>query len=171
MSDEMPDRAARAFERHEAFARDDEGYAVTTTRFDGVVHVAETDEWALRYTLTVWVPMLSTAVEGTVGDAVEAGWFETLERRLEDATMATRADVELDEFAVAECNGDAVAEFGFSYGNADRAPDVAKSMAEFVEGTYMEGIIPGYEYRDPVAELLSQASQGSEEGSGSPTPL
>lgn len=171
MSDETPDRAVRAFEEHEAFEPGDGGYAVTTTRFDGVVRVAETDDWALRYTLTVRVPMLSTAVEGTVGDAVEAGWFETFERRLEDATMATRADVDLDEYTVEERDGDAVATFEITYGNADRAPDVVKSMAEFVEGTYVEGVVPGYDYRGPVAELLAQASQGTEEGGGSPTPL
>ena len=171
MSDEVPERATRAFERHEAFVRDGDGYAVTTTRFDGVVRIAETDEWALRYTLTVRVPMLSTAVEGPVGDAVEAGWFETLERRLEDATMATRADVELGTYAVEEDDGDAVVEFGFAYGNADRAPEVVKSMAEFVEGTYVEGVVPGYDYRGPVAALLSQATQGDEDGGSSPTPL
>lgn len=171
MSDGVPERAARAFDRHEAFAEHGDGYAVTTTRFDGVVGVAETDEWALRYTLTVRVPMLSTAVEGAVGDAVEAGWFETLERRLEDVTMATRAEVDLTTYAVEEHDGDAVAEFTFSYGNADRAPEVVKAMAEFVEGTYVEGIVPGYDYRDPVAELLARASQDDGEQGSSPTPL
>lgn len=171
MSDEPPERAVQAFERHEAFEREDDGFTVTTTRFSGVVRVAETDDWALQYTLTVRTPMLSTAIKGEVGDAVEAGWFETFERRLEDANSATRVDVELDGYSVEQRDGEVVAEFAFTYGNADRAPDVVKSMAEFVEGTYVAGVIPGYDYRGPVADLLARASQGDEEHGGSPTPL
>lgn len=171
MSDEPPERVAQAFERHEAFEREDDGFIVTTTGFSGVVRIAKTDDPALQYTLTVQTPMLSTAIEGEVGDAVETGWFETFERRLEDATSATRADVELDGYSVEQRDGEVVAKFAFTYGNADRAPDVVKSMAEFVEGTYVAGVVPGYDYRGSVADLLAGASQEDEEYGGSPTPL
>jgi len=54
---------------------------------------------------------------------------------------------------------------------ADRSPataaDIATAFAEFVEGTYVEGVVPGYEYEPPVADLLAQASQGEKGG----TPL
>jgi hypothetical protein len=170
MTDDVPERAARAFERHEAFEGREDGYAVTTTRFDTTVTAAETDDWALRYEVTVRLPMLSTVVEGDVGPAVEEGWFETLERRLGDATMATRRDVDLVSHDVAEQDGDAVATFVFEERNADRAPDVVKAIGEYAEGTYVEGVVPGYEYGDPVAAMLGEARQG-EEGDRGPMPL
>lgn len=169
MTDEVPDRAARTFEAHDAFERDDDGFRVTTTRFEGRVTASDTDDWALEYTLTVRAPMLSAAVDGEVGDAVESGWFETYERRLEDAPMSTRADVELADLTVIEERGEAVAEFTFQYGNADRAPEVVKAMAEYAEGTYVEGAVPGYDYKGVVADLLGDASSaGQGEGTGTP---
>lgn len=77
--------------------------------------------------------MLSTATSGPVGPAVEDGWFETYELRLEDATMAVREDVKFDEQRVIEEAGDAVAVFEFEWGNADRVPDMAKAIAEYTE--------------------------------------
>ena len=173
MTEELPDRAVRAFETHDAFERAGPAwFAVTTTRFDGRVTAEETDDWALTYTLEVRAPMLSTATEDDVGDAVEEGWFETYELRLEDATMTVREDVDLADQRVFEEAGDAVAVFEFEWGNADRAPDIAKAMAEFVEGTYVEGVVPGYEYTQPVSDLLSRARQSSgDERDRGPMPL
>lgn len=172
MTDDLPERAVRAFEGHEAFERDDEWFDVTTTRFDGRVTAAETDDWALSYTLEVRAPMLSAATEDTVGPAVEDGWFETYELRLEDTGMAVRQDVTFDDQRVIEESGDAVAVFEFEWGNADHVPAMVKAMAEYVEGTYMEGIVPGYDYVQPVSEMLSQARQSDGDGKGSgPMPL
>ena len=170
MSDVLPERAVRAFDTHEAFDRDGEWFAVTTTTFGGRITADPTDEWALEYTLEVRAPMLSTVTEEAVGDAVEAGWFDTYERRLEDAPKAVRHDVALDEQRVFEEAGDAVAVFGFAWGNADQAPDIAKAMTGYAEGTYVEGVVPGYEYGDPVSELLSQARHDGE-GGGGPMPM
>ncbi|WP_247010026.1 DUF5813 family protein [Halorientalis litorea] len=170
MTDEVPERAVRAFAGHDAFERDGDGFRVTTTRFEGHVTARETDDWALEYILTVRAPMLDSAVEGEVGSTVLDGWFDTYERRLEDAPKATRADVDLSSLDVHEAAGDAVAEFTFEFGNADRAPDVAKAFAEYVEGTYAEGIVPGYEYRGVVAELLGDAASTGD-GSRGGTPL
>ena len=170
MTDEMPERAATTFDAHDAFERDGDAFRVTTTRFEGRVTATDTDDWALEYTLTVRAPMLSAAVDGEVGDAVESGWFDTYERRLADAPSATRADVALDDLAVTEADGEAVAEFTFEYGNADHAPEVAKAMAEYAEGTYVEGAIPGYDYEGAVADLLGEASTTGQDG-GTGTPL
>ena len=169
----MPERATRAFERHDAFEPRGDGYGVTTTHFESRVVAAETDDRAVEYTVTVRAPMLRNAVaDDAVGPAVEKGWFDTYRLRLEDATMATRADVDLDEYDVTEERGEAVARFVFRYGNADHAPDVVKAVAEFVEGTYVEGVVPGYEYRGTVAELLGEARQsGGDDGTNSPMPL
>ena len=168
MSDEVPERARRAFDAHDAYSERDGAYRLDTIDFDGRVAAAEADEdWALRYTLTVRVPTLDAAVEEDVGPNLQEGWLETFELRVEDAPGAVRANVELDGVAVRTAGEEVVVEFVFTFGNADRAPDVAKAMAEYVEGTYMEGIVPGYTYRSPVAEMLSRATQGDEGGSGS----
>lgn len=171
MTDELPDRAVRAFESHDAFRRDGDRFEVTTTKFDGRITATETDEWELSYTLEVRAPMLSNATEDDVGSAVEDGWFETYELRLEDATMAVRQDLDFETQRVFEESGDAVAVFEFEVGNADRAPEIAKAIAEYVEGTYMEGVVPGYEYRPPVSELLSRARSGGGDGNGGRGPM
>ena len=171
MNEALPERAARAFETHDAFERDGKWFPVTTTNFDARVTAAETDEWALSYTLEVRAPMLSTAANGHVGSAVEDGWFDTYELRLEDATMAVRQDLAFDDQRVIEEAGDAVAIFEFEWENADHAPGMAKAIAEYVEGTYMEGIVPGYEYGPPVSALLSRARQSDSEGDRGPMPL
>ena len=169
MTETLPDRAVRAFEGHDAFERDGEWFEVTTTKFEGRITASETDEWALSYTLEVRAPMLSTVTEGPVGSAVEDGWFETYELRLEDAPMALRTDLSFDDQRVFEEAGDAVAVFEFEWGNADRVPEMAKAIAEYVEGTYMEGIVPGYEYQPPVSELLSRAR--ADDGGSGPMPM
>jgi hypothetical protein len=171
MTDDLPERAVRAFQRHDAFERDGDEFAVTTTTFDGRVTAAETDGRAPSYSLTVRAPTLSAATEEEVGDAVEAGWFDTYERRLADAPMAVRFDVDLEALRVIEEDGEVVAVFEFRWRNADQAPDIAKAMAEFVEGTYMEGIVPGYRYRPPVSEMLSRARQSDAKGDRGPMPL
>jgi len=171
MTEEFPDRAVRTFEGHDAFERDGEWFTVTTTAFDGRVTAAPTEGWEIAYTLEVRAPTLSTATADPVGDAIEEGWFETYERRLEDAGMAVREDVEIDALRVFEEAGEVVAVFEFEWGNADRAPAIAKAVAEYVEGTYMEGIVPGYEYEPPVAELLSRARQGDDTEGRGPMPL
>jgi hypothetical protein len=171
MTDGIPERAERAFEGHEAFERDGDEFVVTTTRFEGRVTASETDDWALSYRLVVRTPMLSAAVDGEVGDAVEGGWFDTFERRLEDAPSVTRTDVDLDGVVLTEDGDEAVAEFHFEFGNADRAPDVVKAFAEYVEGTYVEGVVPGYDYEGVVADLLGAAASQGGDGSRGGTPL
>lgn len=166
-----PERFERAFGAHEAYEREEsgEGFRLTTTTFDARVTAAETGDHAFAYEVTVRAPMLSTAVEEAVGPAVEEGWFDTYDLRLEDAAGAIRADVAVDH-DLREIAGDAVATFRFEWGDADRAPAVAKAIVEYAEGTYVEGVVPGYEYDDPVASMLSEATQG-EGGQRGGTPL
>ena len=171
MTEELPERAVRAFEGHDAFEREGEWFSVTTTAFDARATAEETDEWALSYTVEVRAPMLSSAAEGSVGSAVEDGWFETYELRLEDAAMSLRDPIEFTNHYVVEEAGDAVAVFEFEFGNADRVPPMVKAIAEYVEGTYMEWIVPGYEYGPPVAALLSRARHSEGDGDRGPMPL
>jgi hypothetical protein len=171
MTDDLPDRAVRAFEAHDAFERADGWFDLTTTAFEARVTAGATAERALRYTLEVRAPTLEAATADEVGESVAAGWFDTYERRLADAPMAVRHEVELAERRVFEEAGDAVAVFGFEWGNADQAPDIAKALSEYVEGTYVEGIVPGYEYEPPVSDLLSAARQSGGDDAGGPMPL
>lgn len=178
MTDEdLPDAAAQAFDAHDAYEPAPDGYRIETTRFDATLTASDDAEpgWALRYELTVRAPMLSEAVaedaEEQVGPAVEAGWLDTLERRVADAPGAVRDSVD-PEVEVRERAGEAVVTYTFEWGDASRAADIAKAFAEFVEGTYMEGIVPGYDYGPPVSEMLASArSAGGDEGSGDPMPL
>lgn len=175
MPDELPAAAARAFDGHDAYERAAGGpaFVLTTTRFDATV-TARDDcdaEWALTYELEVRAPMLSTATADGVGSAVEDGWFNTLALRLEDAPGAVRDAVEADLEVVEEA-GDAVATYRFEWGDPDRAADIAKAFAEYVEGTYLQGVVPGYDYQPPVSEMLASArGAGGDEGSGDPMPL
>ncbi|MFB6184611.1 MAG: DUF5813 family protein [Haloarculaceae archaeon] len=170
MTDDVPDRAARALDAHDAFERTEGGFEVTTIAFDNRVTATETDDWALEYRIVVRTPTLSAATADDVGPAVEEGWFDTFARRLEDAPSATRADVALGEDDLRREGHQAVATLAFPFGNADRAPDVAKALVEYVEGTYVEGVVPGYDYQPPVSDLLEGASQAGG-GSRGGTPL
>jgi len=170
MTEDLPESAVRAFEHHDAFADDDGAYRVTTTAFEGTVTADDADEWRVAYTVTVRAPTLDAATVDAVGDAVADGWFETLERRLEDAPKATRTTVDLDTYTVEYDGGDVVVTYGFELGNADTAARVAKTFVEYVEGTYVEGIVPGYEYEGAVAELVDQAQTNGDGGAGG-TPL
>jgi hypothetical protein len=168
MTEETPPAAAQAFEDHEAFERAEDGFRVTTTAFDATVTASDADGPRLRYTVTVSTPMLRAATGDDVGDAVEDGWFDTFERRLADAPQATRATVDLDEVTLSEEGDRAVARLAFTLGSPDQAADVAKTFVEYVEGTYVEGVVPGYDYEPPVADLLAEASQGDGERGGTP---
>jgi hypothetical protein len=172
MTESMPPDVATAFDGHDAYEATDTGYAITTTVFEGIVTVSEADaEWALTYTLAVAVPTLSTAVEGSVGPAVAEGWLDTFERRLEDAPKATRASVDIDEFRVVPAGESVSVEYTFTLGTPAQAADIAKTFAEYVEGTYAEGIVPGYDYRGPAAQLIDSAQSGGADGERGGTPL
>ena len=168
MTDETPVAVREAAADRDAFEETTDGYAVTTTRFDARASAAAgSAEWATAFTVTVTVPTLSAAVDGEVGEAVERGWLDTLERRLAEADTSTRASVDPD--LTVDAGGDTVTvTYEFEFGDATRGLDVAKAFVEYVEGTYVEGVVPGYDYRAPVSDLLSGASQGDGERGGTP---
>lgn len=161
MTDDVPERALRAFEAHDDFAVEGSRFVSTATEFSASVTVSETEEWDLHYLVSVRAPMLSAVTEDDVHEVVEEGWFETFELRLEDAPGAVVQNIELDEFEVAQEGDDAVVTFGFAYGNAGTAPEAVHALIDYVEGTYMEGVIPGYSYLPPVADMVSRAHQST----------
>ena len=166
MVDNVPPDVQRAFERHDAIETTEDGFEVTTTAFDSTVTVEQVDG-SIEYRVSVRVPTLDAATKDEVGPTVALDWFETFERRLEDAAKAVRERVELTDFTVEETERVVTVEYAFSWENPTRAVEIVKAFVEYVEGTYVEGVIPGYEYRPPVTELLGEATQGGEGG----TPL
>jgi len=159
-----------AFANHDAFEARAEGYRVRTTAFDGAVRIHEGGD-ASSYVLTVRAPTLSAATADQVGPTVADGWFETLKRRLAEAPTSTRVEVALDAFGLRSEDEEVVAVFECSVADPHTAAAVAKTFTEYVEGTYVEGVVPGYEYEGVVAELLGRAASGQGEGDQGGTPL
>ncbi|MEF8881849.1 MAG: DUF5813 family protein [Halapricum sp.] len=172
MTDALPETIRDAFQSHNGYELETDHAAVTTTAFEGRVTATDADaDWAHRYTVTVVVPSLSAAVGEVVGPAVADGWFDTLQRRLEDAPKATRASVDLETFEVDRSPETVQVTYEFTSGDARQAADIAKTFVEYVEGTYVEGAVPGYDYEPPVADLLNQAQSGGSQGDRGGTPL
>ena len=167
MTHDVPAPACDMFGKHSSFERCDKGFTVTTTSFEGLVTASTADGSSLTYTVTVRVPTLDAATADDIGDAVEADWLRTLRRRLEDAPGATRRAVSLDSFAAERYDDEIRVEYVFTWGDPASGADIAATFVEFVEGTYVEGIVPGYEYEPPVADLLARATQDGSSG----TPL
>jgi hypothetical protein len=163
-ADELPGRVRRAFGDHGSFERDGDGWVSTTTAFDGRVRAETADEGRIRFTVTVRVPTLSAVTADEVAAVVEDGWADTFERRAVDVGGVTRKDREFDP--TVEREGDEVAvTYALSDINERRGVDDAGALIDFVEGTYVQGVIPGYEYTAPVSDLLSAARQ---QGGGGP---
>lgn len=151
----------RAFTDHDAFERDDDGYVVTSTPFDATARATAVDDQVRLY-VTVIVPTLPAVVEDQqVGEAVADGWYETFELRLADAYDVIHGDPRTDPPAVSRDPADAEIHIQFSIATdtPDQGVDDAVALVDFVEGTYVQGVIPGYEYGDPVRSLIRRARQ------------
>ena len=138
-----------ALETAESFEAANGAYRVTTAKFEARVH-PEADRW----TVTVEVPTIEAAVDGEVGDAVAAGWFETLERRLDGVTGVTRTD-EVATPEVKRAGDQVVIETSFAPGG-DPASE-ALAIVNYIDGTWFQGLIPGYDYVESVAAMRQDA--------------
>ncbi len=168
MTKPLLESAERSLADHDAFEERDEAYAVTTTPFDATVRVDAAGE-ALFYEVSVTVPTLDATVEGEeVAPVIQEGWFETFERRIEHPDGITRVDPG-PPLVTLDIESEAVhVEIGFETTAPARGTEDAKALVNFVEGTYLQGIIPGYDYRDPVAGLIQQAEDRSGGAGGPP---
>ncbi len=167
MSD-VPARVNRAFRDHSSFEQvADSRYESVATPFEGLVDVAGADDGQIAFGVTVRVPMLDEVTEDTVADVVEEGWYETFERRIEDIGGVTKVDRDLDPTVTAD-GRDAVVEVRFTDLNERRGVDDASALIDYVEGTYVQGIIPGYDYTEPVTSILNHARKT---GGSDPTPM
>ncbi|WP_134669770.1 DUF5813 family protein [Halorussus marinus] len=160
------DSAERAFRRHPDFEPTDGGaFAVTSTPFE---NTTVADDGAYR--VTVRAPEIDAVVAGeTVADVVADGWFETLERRLDDVHAVAETD-DADPPEIRR-EGEAVSVVvEFAREDPAGAPDDAKAIVDYVEGTWVQGIIPGYDYREPAASLLDRATQNYDDEPGDDAP-
>jgi hypothetical protein len=151
----MTEDVRTAFEAHDAFEYDPEGGVATGTAtvFEATAQ-ASPGEGGATFTVTVVVPTLPAAVVGEVGDAVAAGWYETFELRMEDAYDVTEvADGDLTVEREAS-----TVRVTYEY-VAPARPGVndGAALIDFVEGTHVQGTIPGYDYVPPVADVLAVA--------------
>lgn len=160
MTDRL-DAAERALATKAGFERRDGGFAATSTPFDATVRLEEQAE-AVRYELEMTLPTLDAVVAGeSVAAVIQSGWFETFERRLEDLDGALRADAAPPNVALDELAEAVTVTAAFESARPDHGAEDAAALVGFVEGTYMEGVIPGYTYREPVAGLLEAARERS----------
>jgi hypothetical protein len=162
MTDEPLAAAIEAFASDERFQEaDDQEFDATRTPFEGRVNL-EVEDDEVVYRVVSRVPMLDSVVEGeTVAEIVEEGWYETLERRLVDIPQAT--DVETTAPEIRQEVGTVVVESTFRDTDPSRAPGEAQAIVDYVVGTWMEGVIPGYEYTDDVQALRERASRNYDE--------
>jgi hypothetical protein len=163
---ELPGRVGRAFRDHDAFERIETGrYESTVTPFEGVVDVDAVDDGRLEFRVTVRVPMLDEVTEDRVADVVEEGWYETFALRMEDVGGVTAAEHDLDPTVERE-GREATVRVSFADINERRGVDDAGAVIDYVEGTFVQGIIPGYTYTGPVTSLIDDARQA---GGSSPS--
>ena len=161
---ELPDRARRAFRRHDAFAAESDAedrFAATATPFEGTVAAESGNGGEIRFEIVVRVPMLDEVTEGDVAPVVEEGWYETFERRLDGIGGGVLAgDHEIDpavESTTHEGTRVARVEASFADIGPARGVDDAAAVVDFVEGTFVQGVIPGYDYTEPVSGILTEA--------------
>ena len=161
--DDALSRAGRAFRAHGSFEqRDEDAFESVTTPFDAAVSVAAGDDGRVRLAVSVTVPMLDAVTADDVAPVVEDGWYETFELRVTDVGGVATADEV--ETSVTRQGDEATVEMVYEDVDARRGADDANALVSFVEGTYVQGVIPGYEYTDPVASLVSRAQDAA--GSG-----
>jgi hypothetical protein len=124
--------------------------------FDGEVVIAEGTA-----TLEQELPTLDATVIGeTVAPVVEDGWLETFERRVGDVTGVTADDI--GEPTVRREHE--TVHVRIDVGGAEDPPAAARHAATYVEGTWVEGIIPGYDYEARVQAIRERAMSTGEEG-------
>ncbi|THE66796.1 hypothetical protein D8Y22_01365 [Salinadaptatus halalkaliphilus] len=164
---ERPSAVERELERHDAFEPADDTYRLTTTVFDAAVDVTPADGARDgEFAVTVTLPTLDNAVAGErVATAVEDGWYETLKRRLADIFTVAQTTTH-DNPTVSRDDDTVTVRLEYTARDAGEGVADAKTLVEFVEGTYAQGIIPGYEYRGPAGTLLENAQQRGEQADG-----
>lgn len=150
------------FDDHGRFARVDERGESTANEFepttnDWDAHTVVTDG---TVELVVTVPTLSAVVNEPVADVVEDGWYDTFERRVVDADSVTLAD-DVTVTDVSRADGDVTVELTMTP-RTGKAADDALALVNYVEGTWFQGVIPGYDYVETVQSMRDRAAQNGQ---------
>jgi hypothetical protein len=155
---ETPRRVERAVRDDGSFERTADGrFELTTTAFEAVMTATEREgDGRIAFEVRMRAPSLSAAVDGDVADVVEEGWVETFERRIADVGGAMRGD-DPPEPTVRVTADEIVVEASFADVDERRGVEDAVAIVNYAEGTYVQGLIPGYDYVDPVAGLVDRA--------------
>lgn len=156
----MSDGLAGAFREQPGFHERGEGvFEFEALDFEGRVTL-DGDTVHLHLEL----PTIDTAVIGeTVAPVVAEGWFKTFERRVGDVSTAISGPV--GEPRVEEGDGTVHVRIeigGNSHGGSNLA-ETARHAANYVESTWVEGIIPGYDYESRVQAIRDRAMSTGEE--------
>ena len=180
-SDSMQPIVLDAFERHDAFEKRDpdsrqatfekrdqdirqdgfdreDGFTLTTTVFDAAATAtADSEDDSYRFRIRIELPTLDAAVANeTVASVVEEDWQATFERRLADVFTVADTDTH-DELAVGRERSSLIVRLEYTARSPTSGVGDAKALVEYVEGTYAQGLIPGYTYRGPAGELRANA--------------
>jgi hypothetical protein len=149
------------FERTEGGGEDGEGFAPTTNDWDATVTVRDG-----VVDVVVVVPTLDAATNDDVADVVEDGWYDTFERRVEGADSVTLAD-DVEVESVSREGGGITVELTMVPRSGKAAED-ALALVNYVEGTWFQGVVPGYDYVEQVQQMREQAAQNAQSTDGTP---
>lgn len=169
MTEDLVSAATAALEGHDAFdteaLRDNYGiFSLTTTPFDAAVRISA-DGSRISFRVSVETPTLNAVVRGEeVAPVVQEGWFETFERRVSDIAGVTKGDIEPPTVSIDEATENVEVEAQFTTDHYPTGISDAKAIIDYIEGTYVQGIIPGYEYREPASCLLDRAHDTANHG-------
>ncbi len=164
-----PEAVAEAFRSHDAFTAEDGAFTTATTVTEATATASPTEgDRAGAFSVTVTAPTIGVAAADEVGPAVVDGWYETFALRLADAFDVARTS-DFDPPSVDRGGGVVTATFEYRAWRASEGVADAKALVDYVEGTYAQGIVPGYDYEDPVASLVQQAAERG--GGNGPPPL
>jgi len=123
-----------------------------TTTFDAKFEV-NIIENGIKCRVEMEVPTIDSIVLEEVESIVKEGWLETFSLRLEDIGGAVQN--ELDSVEIKLKNEKKVGIIiEFSSESISRGIGDSKAIVDYIEGTYREGIIPGFKYDKMVADLI-----------------
>jgi len=149
------------FERTDGGGEGGEVFAPTTNDWDATVTVRDG-----VVDVVVVVPTLDAATNDEVADVVEDGWYDTFERRVEGADSVTLAD-DVDVESVSREGGGITVELRMKP-RSGKAADDALALVNYVEGTWFQGVVPGYDYVEQVQQMREQAAQNAQSTDGTP---
>lgn len=154
----MSDELAGEFRAQPDFREQREGgFELLELDFEGRVTL-ESDSALLHQEL----PTIDAAVIGdAVAPVVADGWFETFERRVGDVTTAISGPV--GEPRVEKDDGTVHVRIEIGSQGGRSLAKTVRHAANYVEGTWVEGIIPGYEYESRVQAIRERAMSTGEE--------